>query len=222
MGKNKVITIVKSIFIIDKSHLFRDILELLAMAVLIIFPFSTYYTLTHFDYMSPDAEEYYGTIISVRKSLSELNQAIAMEKALYGVAIPECKNAGELARLFSRRLKSTETYNFTDYDGKNNRITQKLFEDGVFDIDAKDKPIFYAPGGVFYVVDKFEEGCSVINTEDPDLSSCVLLVDLNGNLQPNKEVTYINHRVDGDRIKMIISKDRAIASDEIKKMIFGN
>lgn len=211
--------IIKSIFSVDKKHLFRDVFELVIMVVLIMFPFCTYYSLQYSVNMSSNTEEYYGTVISARKAILELNQAIAMEKALYGVSITECKNAGELARLFSRRLNSTETYNFTDYTGKNNRITRTLFEDGVFDIDAKDKPIFYAPNGVFYFVDKFEEGCSVINTIDPDQASCVLIADLNGNLEPNKDVTYIKHRIDGDRIKVIISKDKAIPSDEVKKLI---
>jgi len=69
----------------------------------------------------------------------------------------------------------------------------------------KDMPVLLGKNGVIYMFEKFEPGCKIVDRENPDNSSCIMVIDVNGFYKHNK-----------------MTKDDSKPQDRFKVIIDGN
>lgn len=158
---------------------------------------------------------------ALKKSVSTINLAITYNYALENKV--DMGSIEEFATMFAKRMaiidvrylapfkkevrdyKSTpDTYKYETVEYPYKEYSEKEIRDYKLS-EYKDKPIIQTADGILYMFKKFTSGCKFVDTENPENSDCIMVVDVNGLKKPN-EMT----------IQSVKPKDR------YEVVIFGN
>ncbi|OGI17991.1 MAG: hypothetical protein A2255_00225 [Candidatus Melainabacteria bacterium RIFOXYA2_FULL_32_9] len=120
------------------------------------------------NYIERDSQEHF--VISILKLNQAINSSIKQNK-INPANCHNCKaNKAALANLFIENLNviksNTDTIN----------------------------PYFYITDGMKYIITKADGICGSNDTVDPEKANCVILVDINGDKEPNIESTGNKHK----------------------------
>lgn len=119
----------------------------------------------------------------ILRAISSVNQALTTEKQL-GNTI-SYNSVQDYATIFAKNLilvdlkyLETEKYKYSEYN-------QKEIEGNVMR-DFVGNPIIIDKYGFIYMFKKFENYCKTVDIENIENNDCIMVVDINGNKQPNE------------------------------------
>jgi len=127
-----------------------------------------------------------------KKAVSGINQAVTLNYALEG-SVP-LGSAEEFAAAMKKRMSVIPYEKLAGYETMKAALSP-----------YEDKPIFQKADGIMYMFEKFEPGCKIVDRENPDNSSCIMVIDVNGFYKHNK-----------------MTKDDSKPQDRFKVIIDGN
>lgn len=195
------------IFIIKNFKLFKyffkkpfrvrdlvQIIVILALSLCLAFECFILVSAVHFSCPNPPASAEYRSVF--KKAVSHINGIITLNYALTN-SVP-LENAEAFAQMIQKRTAESDTkITIIPQDKfKKYKITDADF--GIY----KDKPVLLGKDDIMYMFEKFEPGCKTADWENPDNSSCIMVIDVNGVKPPNKITEQFIRPL--DRYKIII------------------
>jgi len=195
------------IFIIKNLKLFkyffkkpsrvRDLVQVIVILLLMLcLAFAGFILISAvlFSCPNPPASAEYRSIF--KKAVSNINMIITLNYACTN-SVP-LESAEAFAQMMQKRTAESDTkITIIPQDKfKKYKITDADF--GIY----KDMPVLLGKNGVIYMFEKFEPGCKIVDRENPDNSSCIMVIDTNGAKPPNKITEQFIRPL--DRYKIII------------------
>lgn len=206
LNKNK--EMFKDLFKFQKPILVKyifQILLILIFSLLLIFQ-TAFLGLLAFSMIKDNCGLHVSDIrASYKISFVMLNHVLNLEKKLSGNVSYE--NANEFGKIIANRRPIVGFYNITDADVKI-KDREKSFtnrEIKKYNLsEYKNMPVIDV--GETIMISKFEPGCKTVDLDNPENSSCIIDVDVNGfKEKPNKKDGFDSkHITNTDRYSFII------------------
>ena len=173
-----------------------------------------------------------------KKSVSSINQAITYNYALENKV--DMGSIEEFATMFAKRMsiidvrylapfkkevrdyKSTpDTYKYETVEYPYKEYSEKEIKDYNLS-EFKGKPIIQTADGILYMFKKFNPGCKFVDTENPENSDCIMVVDVNGFKKPNEMTTQCERKKHKDRYEVVVwgNENKATVLNKEQQKIF--
>ena len=130
-----------------------------------------------------------------KNAISGLNLVIFTDYKSGASKISEINTVDELAQIFVRGHNLIRTNNISNSNYDKGIISEKELK--VY----QNFPCFETSDKKFFAITKFEAGCKNVDMKNPENSSCIIEVDLNGKDKPNQMSEEKNFK---DRHQLII------------------
>lgn len=185
----------------DKAFTIKAI-AIIAVIVIIIIAFIAFTAPNKKSKSTPKNSEkqYVKTAERLQKAIDEVEYVLAQEQETTGMTVQKYKKDSDLAKMFVRHLDVSSIQNFFYNSVITTRFTPN--ERYMYKLERyADMPIIQTANLNMYIILKFEQGCKIVDLNEMQNSSCIVLVDLNGINKPNNYGTTFD---DTDRYAIII------------------
>ena len=176
---------------------------------------------------------------ALKKSVSSINQAITLNYALENKV--DTGSLEKFATMFTKRVSTIDvrylevapykvkewkhyddphTYTYKTVKHPYKEYSKKEIRDFKLS-EYKGKPIIQTADGMLFMFKKFAPGCKFVDTENPENSDCIMVVDVNGIKKPNEMTTQSQRPKDRYEVVIWGNENKAtVLNKEQQKVIF--